>query len=270
MTVAISIKTSPEQLLPTIISAIMISSILTGIFLFVMGHFKMGNLFRFIPYPVMGGYFAGAGFLLVTGAFPVMLGTSLSLENLDILLQTDQLILWLPGILLAIFMYGIEQKFDHYLLMPGILLVGVIVFYISLFLTGTSIFEAKNLGLLFSNFPSGNMVPPVNLSLLQNTDFPVIGSQFLSIVTIILLSAITLLLNTSGLELGIGKDLDLDKELKVSGIANIATGLLGGVVSFHEDMDTLLSYKLGAKHRASGILYALVCGLVIFIGREHP
>jgi SulP family sulfate permease len=51
---------TPHQFLPTVVAAIMISSILTGIFLLTLGLFKIGNHVRLIPYPVIGGCFAGA------------------------------------------------------------------------------------------------------------------------------------------------------------------------------------------------------------------
>lgn len=47
---------APEQALPTILAAIMTASIVTGIFLIVLGQLKLGNLVRYIPYPVMGGF----------------------------------------------------------------------------------------------------------------------------------------------------------------------------------------------------------------------
>ena len=50
------------------LAAIAITSVLTGIGLYVLGRFKLGNLIRFIPYPVVGGFLAG---VLLTG-----LGTS--------------------------------------------------------------------------------------------------------------------------------------------------------------------------------------------------
>ncbi|NJP09279.1 MAG: hypothetical protein HC866_07155 [Leptolyngbyaceae cyanobacterium RU_5_1] len=51
-----------EDTLLTIIVAIALSSLLTGAFLFALGHFKLGELIRFLPYPVVGGFLAGIGF----------------------------------------------------------------------------------------------------------------------------------------------------------------------------------------------------------------
>ena len=40
---------------------IALTSILVGIFFFILGSLKLGKLVRFIPYPVVGGFLAGTG-----------------------------------------------------------------------------------------------------------------------------------------------------------------------------------------------------------------
>lgn len=266
MAASIAATVSQHQVLPTIIAAIMISSVLTGLCLFLLGSLHIGNLFRFIPYPVIGGYFAGTGLLLVKGSFPVMADVSLKFANLQVLAQNNNLILWLPGILFAILLLGAERRYKHSLIMPGLLLSGAAVFYIMLYLSGTSIAEARGIGLLLPDFISGNLLPPIGLTLFKSVNFPELSRQLPSIMAIVFLSAITALLITSAMEIGTEKDLELDRDLKVIGIANMATGLTGGVVSFHTATDTILSYKLGAKSRLTGVWYAFICGAVIFIG----
>ncbi|NES70364.1 MAG: hypothetical protein F6K24_36710, partial [Okeania sp. SIO2D1] len=59
-------QTSSEtEMLVTVVAAIALSSILTGIFLFVLGKAKLARKIQFIPYPVVGGFMAGTGWLLV-------------------------------------------------------------------------------------------------------------------------------------------------------------------------------------------------------------
>jgi len=44
-------------ILPTLLMGIMVTSAVTGLFLILLGQLKLGNLVRYIPYPVMGGFF---------------------------------------------------------------------------------------------------------------------------------------------------------------------------------------------------------------------
>lgn len=61
----------------TTAAGIIISSLVTGAILLVIGQFGLGNLVRYIPYPVVGGFLAGTGWLLTRGAIEVMAGQTL-------------------------------------------------------------------------------------------------------------------------------------------------------------------------------------------------
>jgi SulP family sulfate permease len=58
--------------LATVLVAIAVTTLLTGAFFLALGLFKRGGLVRFLPYPVVGGFLAGTGWLLVRGSFGVM------------------------------------------------------------------------------------------------------------------------------------------------------------------------------------------------------
>jgi SulP family sulfate permease len=81
----------------TVLVAIAVSALLTGLLFMALGFFKLGRLVRFAPYPVVGGFLAGTGWLLVQGSFDVMAGFPLTFANIPALLQPEQLLLWVPG-----------------------------------------------------------------------------------------------------------------------------------------------------------------------------
>ena len=76
--IAVSISTSmpggaaSSKTFLTITCAIALTSVLTGSFLFLLGQFRIGELIRLIPYPVIGGFLTGTGWLLVDGAISLM------------------------------------------------------------------------------------------------------------------------------------------------------------------------------------------------------
>ena len=74
---------SPEEKCLSVMAAIALVSLITGAFLFLLGRLRLGNIIRYIPYPVIGGFLAGSGWLLVRGALQVMTGESLSFHSLD-------------------------------------------------------------------------------------------------------------------------------------------------------------------------------------------
>lgn len=67
-------QNSPATIFPTVWAAIALSTIFTGIFLFSLGRLRLGRFVRFIPYPVMGGFLAGTGWLVVRGPLLSWLG----------------------------------------------------------------------------------------------------------------------------------------------------------------------------------------------------
>lgn len=68
---------SPEQIYATAYATLAVASFLTAATFLCLGYFKLGNLVRFIPYPVMAGFLAATGWLLVKGALNLMANLSL-------------------------------------------------------------------------------------------------------------------------------------------------------------------------------------------------
>jgi SulP family sulfate permease len=257
---------SQQQVLPSIVAAIMVSTVVSGVFLFALGLFRIGNLIRFVPYPVIGGYFAGAGYLLVKGSFSVMTGLGFTSGQMHMFLQPQYLLLWVPALLFAILLFGLERRYKHFLLMPALLFAGIGLFYLLLSLTGIPVEQAKGLGLMFPDFSAAGLFPHLNIAFFQHVSVSALMGEVGNIITIVFLGAISALLITSVVEIGTEQYVNLERELKVAGAANIVTGFGGGVLSLPAATDTILSYKLGAKSRVAGISNALLCGAAILIG----
>ena len=257
-----------QEKLVTVVVAIALSSLLTGILLLSIGQFKLGNLIRFIPYPVIGGFLAGTGLLLAFGALSFMTGARINFFHLSPILELGQCVKWLPGLLFAVFLLVVSRRRSHVLIFPCTLMGGIVAFYIVLALTNTSIARANELGLLLGALPTGggSLWQPLNLSDLAQVDWLVIGQQIASLFVIAVVGIITLLLNATGLELVTGQNIDLNRELKTAGIANLVAGLGGGMVGFHGISDSTLSYKMGARSRLVGFVVTAICGLVLLLG----
>lgn len=89
---------TPEQKFYTVTAAAASSSLLTGAALLFLGRFKLGELIRYIPYPVMGGFLAGSGLLLVLGAFGLLINQNMNIWELEVLLEPGLSLIWLPGL----------------------------------------------------------------------------------------------------------------------------------------------------------------------------
>lgn len=262
-----SASASGTEVLSAVIVAIALTSILTGVFCFILGTFKLGDLTRFIPYPVVGGFLAGTGWLLSSSAVSLMSDLPFSFTQLPLLFQSDILIRWLPGFCFAVLILLILRRFNHVLILPGLVLGAIALFYLLLFVTGTSINEARDYKLLLNAFPQGGLWQPLMPSTLLQASWGLIGAQIGNLVAILLVTAIALLLNCTGIELSTRQDIDLNRELRAAGIGNIIAGLGGGIVGFHAlGMSNLSVAKIGAKSRMVGLIGATVCAIALFTG----
>ncbi|MGD8691029.1 MAG: SulP family inorganic anion transporter, partial [Methyloceanibacter sp.] len=69
-----------ETMIINVMVAITVSTFLTGAVLFGLGGLKLGQWLRFVPFPVIGGFLAASGFLLITGGVEVITGSNLTLS----------------------------------------------------------------------------------------------------------------------------------------------------------------------------------------------
>jgi sulfate permease, SulP family len=255
-----------EEMFLTVLAAVVFTSLLTGIFFLVLGYFKLGSLIRFVPYPVVGGFLAGTGWLLIKGGVGVMTDKKVSLANTALFFQPDILMKWVPGFLFAIILVMVLKKWKHFLVMPTMLFAGMAVFYGIMFATGTSMEQVKSAGWLLGPFQQGGLWQPLPITEISHVAWPLIFAQASKIATILFISVLPLLLNANGLELVVKSDIDFNRELKSAGWANIFAGLGGGTVGIHSLSLSALAFRIGARGRLIGIIAALVCGAALFLG----
>ncbi len=255
-----------EQILLTVIAAIVISSLVTGLFMAALGIFKLGGLIRFIPYPVIAGFLAGTGWLLLLGSIKAMTGIPVTLSSILGLFEKTVFIRWLPGLVFAVIAFTFMRRVKHYLVMPALLSAAFILFYAILFFNGTSINHARETGWLIHVASQGGIWKFLTIKSLASAQWSVIIAQAGSIASILLISAVAVLLNSSALELASKQEMDLDRELKSAGAANIFTGLAGGMVGFTSLTITGLGLKMGAKSRLVGLITVVVCVAVLLLG----
>jgi SulP family sulfate permease len=257
---------APAAVYSTIVAAISLTAVLTAVFFLLLGWFKASGFVRYIPYPVVGGFLAGTGYLLCVGAFGVMVDVPLTRANLPEFLIPDQLINWVPGVLFAAVLLLLLRRWTHFFITPGALITATLLFYGCLLIAGISVGEAGSRGWLLGPFPAGGLYQPLTPSAFGSIDWGVILQNIDKIATILVLSIISLLLNASALEVTVKQDIDLNRELQAAGWANLVGGLGGSSVGYQALGMSALAHRLGAKSRLVNLISASICGLALFFG----
>jgi len=249
----------------TIIVAIMVTTTFAGLFLLLLGRLKLGNLVRYIPYPVTGGFFAGIGYIFIQGGLTVASGRDADLGSIA---DPQFIQLVTPAVVLALCLIIGKMFRDNRLSVPGILLLSALLFYGVLAIAGISRDEAAANGLLPVIDSAGTLVPIFHFEYLQEVKWLAIWEQLGGIVVVALLCSMMLLLDVSGIELIAKKDLNPDHELEVMGYTNVVNGMLGGFPGVHDASDTALVDRLGGKDRLMGIVNAILVAAAILAGTE--
>lgn len=259
---------SSTEVFVTVLAAIALTSILTGGFLLLLGSLRLGEWVRSMPYPVVGGFIASSGWLLVKGGMKVMTDQPLDLKHLPALTQPNLLVQWVPGLLLAGYLLLLAQRRTQPLTMPVSLAASVGLFYLLLSLTGTSPAQASAQGWTLEVAASQGVWQPLNWAALAQVHWAAIVSQLTCTMTVVVVTAISLLMKSTGLELLVDRQIDMNRELKVAGLANLTTGLAGGILSYHALSDSMLAYKMGGKTRLSVLAGATVFLAVPLLGAD--
>lgn len=257
---------TPETAFNTVVATIVLSTIISGLIFILIGQLKLGNIVKYIPYPVIGGFLAGTGWLLFKGSFSVMSGVGLDFANLAPLFSGDTLKLWLPGIIFGFALILILNRFSHFLVLPSIVISAIVVFYIILFTTGVSIDEAISQGWLLEPLGDGNLWKPLSPAFMSEVQWNDVFANISGIATIVIISVISLLLNLTALESAFRKDVNINKELRTVGFTNIFTALGGGMVGYHYVSLSTLGLRMGSRSRLAGLITAGVTAFALFLG----
>lgn len=266
MSATMGSATSMEVQFITVAALLSLSSLLTAAAFIVVGRLQLANMLRFVPFPVVGGFLAGTGWLLVVGGIAVMCGLRLSPATLSRLLSPDMVLKWLPGVVFGLILFVVKLRYTHFLIVPGSLVAGVALFYVALAICDITPDAARGAGFLVSGVPADGFWPPFTQKDLTLIDWPTVWRQFPSIFSVVLISVIGMLLNVSGIELAAGKEIDLNREFVIGGAGNCLVALVGCSPGYPSISLSLLGLKTGVQSRLTGIVTALIVGAVLFAG----
>lgn len=252
----------------TVLVMIAGTTFLFGLLSLLMGMGRAGNLFRFLPYPVLGGFVAGSGLLLAKGGISVMLSSRAGASDLPLLLQSTSLHLWLPGLTFGLAMFLATRLWRSWLTIPAFLLIGLVVFHGLLALSGTDLPQAREAGLL----PAHDLaLSPQELATrwpdLHRIGWGTLGRMIPDMLSVAFIASLGTLMNASAIEATIGRELNFNRDLKAVGLANLLAACVGSPAGFHSLSATSLPQHMGVRGRSSGLISALLCLLALLGGQ---
>lgn len=266
LSIASGMTAAPEAVFMTVVATSGVTTLAVGGLFIVVGTFRWGQLVRYLPYPVVGGFLAGTGWLLFTGGLGVLAGAPVNLGELQALFSAEALLRWLPGLAFAVVVLGVTNRVKHHLVWPGLIFSTVALFFLVMLFSGGSVEAWRLRGLLLGPFPDTGLFNPIDYRQLALVDWPLLVTHAASAATIIFISLMALLFNASGLELATGRKVNLNKELRTTGLGGLLAGAAGGMVGYQALSLTMLNYKVGTGSRLASFIAAVVVGTTLFFG----
>ncbi len=255
---------SSERAVEHVLLAISLSTLLTGVMLFALGAFRLGPSLRFVPYPVIGGFLAASGWLLLAGAAQVVTGNAPDLEAIDTYGTPNNGIKLVIAVGFAVAVLIVRRNVSSFFVLPAVFLLATVFLGTILHLLGLAREDHWFLG----GGLSSQFWWPASYAFAANTEWWVIFSAAAEISAVCGVTAIALLLDVSSLEVARGKSADLDREFRTNGLANAMAAMIGGAAGNLSLQSSILIEEAGGATRLSGVCAALTIVLVLVSGLD--
>ena len=255
-------------LLPPILITLGLSTVLTGIVLCGLGLTRLGRAIRYVPYPVVGGFLGATGLLIALGAVRVITNTPVQLATLARFASGTTLLELGAACAMALVLYLTWHRSRNPFALPIILVGGVITAHLAFWISGVSLDDARNLGWTFQPPPQAAFMLPWHTDDLARYPWFAVPDLPGNLVAVIFVTASSTLFNTTGIEVALHREANLERELNVTGAANILSGVLGGYTGCSSISRSVLNFSSGGRGRLSGLTAAVLSLLMLAIAPD--
>lgn len=244
------------------LDGLIMATMMAGFMMVLMGLFKMGSVIKFIPYPITTGFTSGIAVIIFSAQIKDFLGLQIETLPAEFLekwiayakaIGTVHMPTVLIGLLaLAIIIFTPKDKIK----VPGSLIALIVTTLIVQFAG----LDVATIGSKFGELSSALPMPKLpNFSI--DKMLLLIGPAF----TIALLGSIESLLSAVVADGMIGGKHRSNTELIAQGIANIASGLFGGIPATGAIARTAANIKNGGRTPVAGMVHAVTLLLIMVI-----
>jgi SulP family sulfate permease len=220
----------------------------------------LANIVRFVPFPVMAGFLAASGWLLLMGAMTVIVGTPLTLENAVRL----SLNAWQPlggAMVVALVLFALSSRLPGSVLMPVVIAVTTLI--VHAVLASPMCSDACDPSrLLFPPAPETLWRPPWRIWL-DGDMLRLVASFLPTMLVVAFVAMLGVMLSLASLEMELRREFDLGHELRVHAGALAIMGSLGGTVASASISRTTLNARSGGTAVAGLVCAALALSMLL-------
>ena len=200
---------------------------------------------------------------MISGAVRVVTDHRLAWATIGTLIGSLLLAKLAAAAAVALSLYLALRRASSPFVLPAVLLISIAAAHLVFALTGTTLEAAEAQGWMFKAPAAIGLAPTWDLGDLRHFPWQALPPLSGDIFAVAFVTAVTMLLNTTGIEFVTHREADLGRELKTLGVANLAAAALGGYASCISLSRTTLNYAAGGRGRLCGLIVASVSVLML-------
>ena len=247
-------------------SGLMVATFMAGVFLILLGLFRLGTIIRYIPYPIVVGFTSGIALTIFTTQVKDLFGLSIDEVPGDFVskwvvyahhFHTIDLWSTLVGVL-SVVIVALTPRFSKKI--PGSL-VAIVVMTVAVWLLKTYA-GVDSVATIGDRFSINSQLPDANVPVLT---WETVKDLISPAITIAILGAIESLLSATVADGVIGDKHNSNQELVGQGIANLFSPIFGGIPATGAIARTMTNINNGGRTPVAGIVHAVVLLLIFLV-----
>ena len=247
------------------IEGLTVATIMAGVFLILLGLFRLGTIIKFIPYPIVVGFTSGIAVTIFTTQIKDLFGLTTPEMPGDfagkwmVYFQNFGTIdLWATAVgVISVAIIALTPRFSKKI--PGSL-IAIVVMTLAVYLLKryAGIDSVETIG---DRFTINSQLPDAVIPALS---WEGMKGLLPAAITIAVLGAIESLLSATVADGVTGDKHNSNQELVAQGIANVVTPLFGGIPATGAIARTMTNINNGGRTPVAGVIHAVVL-LLIFL-----
>ncbi|MBX9759968.1 MAG: cyclic nucleotide-binding domain-containing protein [Beijerinckiaceae bacterium] len=246
---------SPASAILAAMLSFTLVALVSGAALFLLGWFRLGYLFRFVPYSVVGGFLAATGWFLLVGGFGVATGHPTTLSHALEWFTADAAIKLVLAVCTTVAMLRARAMLGSPFAVPGVLIV--------LWAGGAFVLRYFGLNDPQHGWYIGSQFDlvgwsPIATALNPSFPWPVLLHALPEIFAAATVTLLSLVTKTTSIEVTRSTSADLDAEFRAHGVSSLLIAPVGGVAGAVQVGSSKLLVDAGGTSRLSGVFASLV------------
>jgi SulP family sulfate permease len=257
----------PQVAVTTVMLIYSVATFTSGVLLLVIGVFRWGPYFRFVPYFVAGGFLAATGWFLIAGGVRMTTGHALSMTGIADMWSGAAVARLASAVAVCLVLLAARRWIKSGVALPVALL--------AMCAAGAGILFTLGLGGPTHGWylaSIGQLAPWQPWDAVLDTHFTgpmlvALAPQFVAVTVVALISLVT---KVSSLEVARQASGDLDREFRAHGVANVCAALVGGLACSVQTGTSRLLEQAGGATRWSAVFACAVLAVIAIAHVDLP